>query len=199
MASSKSIVVTAYSNQWPVVFRQLKEVYQKKLSGLVLAIEHVGSTSVPGLKAKPIIDIDIIVNDTDKLNATIMKLGELGYRHKGDLGIAGREAFECLSPQVPLDGTDRIWPDHHLYVCLQDSLSLMNHLKFRNYLRTYPGEAQAYALLKEKLAAQFATDIDRYVEGKTTFITDILHKLGFEQDSLAVIRTQNQAANSDAD
>ncbi|WP_400191025.1 GrpB family protein [Hymenobacter sp. B81] len=194
MEPAKPILVTPYSDHWPIHFQQLQEVYASQVSGLVVGIEHVGSTSVPGLKAKPIIDIDVIVADETRLKAVIPRLADLGYRHVGDQGIRGREAFERTSPFAPFNHAGQAWPDHHLYVCLQGSVSLLNHLRFRDYLRAHPEQAQAYGQLKEKLAAECAGDMNRYVAGKTPFILRILQQLGFETASLAAIHSQNASA-----
>ncbi len=144
MPTSGKIIIADYSEEWPVLFNRLKNIYANTLGELVTGIEHVGSTSVKGLKAKPVIDIDIIIKDKDKLPPVIKILETLGYTHCGDLGINGREAFKCNSETVPLDGSNTIWPKHHLYVCLDGCDSLKNHLQFRNHLRAYPEQAQAY-------------------------------------------------------
>ncbi|MBT1704387.1 GrpB family protein [Chryseosolibacter indicus] len=191
MTAFKLITIAQYSEQWPATFLQLRSVYETRLSGLMEGIEHVGSTSVPGLKAKPIIDIDIIASDENKLKKITSVLEKLGYQHLGDLGIEGREAFKRISVSVPLDGSGREWPEHNLYVCLQGSLSLLNHIRFRDYLRSHPAQAHAYGELKEKLASKFSEDINGYVEGKTSFIVEILKQFGFDADSLALIRSQN--------
>jgi GrpB-like predicted nucleotidyltransferase (UPF0157 family) len=195
MPASKPIVLTPYSEQWPAVFQQLKRVYEVALAGLVEGVEHVGSTSVPGLQAKPIIDVDVVIADASQLEPVIIKLAALGYCHAGDQGIAGREVFKRSSPLVPLDGSGRTWPNHHLYVCLRESLSLQNHLRFRDYLRSHPEQAKVYGHLKEELATRFAGDMERYVEGKTPFILDVLSQLGFAASALALIRTQNALPN----
>ncbi|GAB2942401.1 GrpB family protein [Hymenobacter coalescens] len=191
MPAPKPIVLTPYSDQWPVVFQQLKDVYEAALVGLVEGIEHVGSTSVPGLQAKPVIDVDIIIAEAGQLAAVVPRLAALGYHHVGNQGIAGREAFKRTSALVPLDGSGKAWPPHHLYVCPRGSLSLLNHLTFRDYLRSHPQQARAYGQLKEELAAAFPGDMDRYVAGKTPFVLGVLQQLGFEAGSLALIQSQN--------
>jgi GrpB-like predicted nucleotidyltransferase (UPF0157 family) len=92
------------------------------------------------------------------------RLAILGYQHEGDLGISGREAF--TSPVAA--------PAHHLYVCPADSPELARHLAFRDYLRSHPGQARAYAELKRSLAERFYTDRDAYSRGKATFIESVL-------------------------
>jgi len=178
MLQHPRIVIEEYSSGWPLAFAQLQSVYRSRLGSYVAAIEHVGSTSVEGLSAKPIIDIDLIIEDSAVLKPVITVLQELGYQHAGDLGITGREAFKRTSSLTPVDGSSRTWPAHHLYVCMADNVSLKNHLAFRNYLRSHPPKAKAYGQLKKRLVAENPDDIDAYVSGKTEFITGVLKEMG---------------------
>jgi GrpB-like predicted nucleotidyltransferase (UPF0157 family) len=88
------LVIKAYHPQWPILFEELQVKFSDLLGNMVSAIEHVGSTSVPGLAAKPIIDLDVLLASAAYLPETIRRLATLGYEHEGDLGIAGREAFQ---------------------------------------------------------------------------------------------------------
>ena len=90
---TKHVVVLPYEKQWQQEFQIIKNELSNVLGKLAVSIEHVGSTAVEGLSAKPIIDIDVVIEDYDKLDAVIDALGKIGYRHEGDLGILGREAF----------------------------------------------------------------------------------------------------------
>src|SRR5271168_241502 len=101
------VIVVDYDLQWAEVFAELRSTLAAALGGLAVAIEHVGSTAVPGLPAKPIIDIDVVVPSPAKVPEAIARLATIGYVHQGDLGIAGREAF-ASPPNTPA---------HHLYVC----------------------------------------------------------------------------------
>jgi GrpB-like predicted nucleotidyltransferase (UPF0157 family) len=129
-----------------------------------MRVEHIGSTAVPGLAAKPVVDIDVIVCDVP---AAIRGLASLGYSHEGDLGIVGREAFR--------------WPPgetrHHLYVMAEASLELKRHVAFRDALRADRALRERYAELKRSLAAQHPQDRNRYTEGKSAFITAALREL----------------------
>ncbi|WNJ20224.1 GrpB family protein [Pontibacter sp. G13] len=187
----KPIVVLPYSHEWPRSFEALKSVIEPVISPFITAFEHVGSTSVPGLASKPIIDIDIVVASAASMEAVIKLLETLGYRHRGDLGITGREAFIRTDSHVPYTERRIIWPTHHLYACMENSLGLRNHLLLRDYLRAHPDEAEAYGALKRQLALKFPGDMDRYIAGKTQFITDILAKQGVSTHSLAQIRKEN--------
>jgi GrpB-like predicted nucleotidyltransferase (UPF0157 family) len=171
------IVVVGYDSTWPEVFAQISSRVWPVVRDVALAIEHVGSTAVPGLAAKPIVDIDIVVRDALAVSKAIERLATLGYAHRGNLGAEGREAFNSPTGL----------PRHHLYVCPEDSLALKNHLAFRNFLRTNPGEALKYGQLKRELAIMFADDIDSYIAGKTPFILDGLRSLGFTDEHLEEI------------
>jgi GrpB-like predicted nucleotidyltransferase (UPF0157 family) len=181
----QSPVVIAYDPSWPQLFERLKAPIWDAVEGLADSIEHVGSTSVPGLAAKPIIDMDVIVPMRAYIQPTIERLASLGYVHVGDLGIEDREAF-----QNPRDS-----PPHHLYVCVRGTAALENHLRVRDYLRSSPQEAKAYSDLKTQLADQYHDDLGRYVVGKTDFLVGILGKAG---GSEALLRTVRRA-NSDQD
>lgn len=187
-----TIIIEEYTSAWPKAFDQLQAIYRSRLGSYVVGIEHVGSTSVEGLPAKPVLDIDLIIEDSHMLPPVITVLEGLGYQHAGDLGIPGREAFRRISAHAPLNGSSHSWPAHNLYVCLAGSISLKNHLAFRNYLRSHPGKARVYGELKKRLAAEHPHDIDAYVEGKTAFITGILKEMGFDTAALDDITRQNR-------
>lgn len=180
-----TIEVVDYSSEWASTFEKLKSRILSSFQGIETTIEHVGSTSVPGLAAKPIIDIDIVA-DEGLIPAIIQRLARIGYRHRGNLGIEGREAFYAPAEL----------PAHHLYVCAQDGLALANHLALRDYLRTHPHAIQEYGDLKKALAQQFPQDIDAYIEGKTEFILNVLEQSDFSSESLDKIQTINQSSNS---
>lgn len=178
----RTITVVDYDPAWPTAFERLRARIWPAVADLATAIEHVGSTSVPGLAAKPVIDLDVVLRSGDHVPEAVARLAALGYGHRGDLGIAGREAFE------PPPGA----PEHHLYVCPPDSPALANHLALRDRLRGHPDLAAAYGALKQRLARAFAQDIDGYVDGKTGFILDVLRATGFAEDELARIERANR-------
>jgi GrpB-like predicted nucleotidyltransferase (UPF0157 family) len=135
---------------------------------LAVAIEHVGSTAVPGLPAKPIIDIDVVVPSSSDVPEAIARLATIGYVHRGDLGIAGREVFAAPS------GT----PPHHLYVCPADGAELARHRFFRDYLISHPEIASAYGSLKKAAAEQHRDDRAAYIEAKSEFVAGVLRARG---------------------
>ena len=173
LSKTRHIKIVDYNPQWSIVFTELQRVIKATLGDLALSIEHIGSTSVTGLAAKPIIDIDVVIKSNDLLPEVIQSLAKLGYIHQGDLGIVGREAFGRENEYVPCDGKGRTWQNHHLYVCPQDSTALARHLAFRNYLRQNADAVLAYGKLKQQLAKKFSHDIDSYIEGKNAFIEEI--------------------------
>lgn len=158
------VIIVEYDLAWPVQFEKIKTTVLARLGPVAVAVEHVGSTSVPGLAAKPIIDIDVVVPDESDVPAAIRLLRTLGYEHEGDLGITGREAFS-----VPIGATP-----HHLYLVTASSRELKRHLAFRNRLRADPEAAREYEALKRRLAAQFGADRSGYSESKSTFVEKLL-------------------------
>jgi GrpB-like predicted nucleotidyltransferase (UPF0157 family) len=147
-----------------------------------MAFEHVGSTSVPGLRAKPVIDACIVVASPRDIPHVVKALTKLGYDHRGDLGVPGREAFR-QPPSLP---------KHHLYASHRGSLSLKSHLGLRDYLRAHPEAAREYGDLKATLASRFPEDIDAYIARKTDFILRLLGQIGLTSEELAAIRAINQ-------
>lgn len=166
---TKYVVVLPYDEAWKKDFEEIKAELMAVLDGLVLSVEHVGSTSVPGLAAKPIIDIDVIIEDTDCFEKVKTALETIGYQHEGDLGIPGREAFKY-------HGKEHL-RKHHLYVCAKDSDELKRHLSFRDYLRTHPEAVKEYGRIKEEGARLYPNDIDSYIEYKAPFIENIYEQI----------------------
>ncbi len=168
--AAKKIVVEPYSETWEQAFLDIKAEIADALGALVIRIEHVGSTSVRGLSAKPIIDLDVVIQDRSSLSAAIAALERIGYRHEGDLGIPGREAFAY-------DGKEHLM-EHHLYVCPEDSAELMRHVAFRDYLRMHPEAVRAYSRIKEEGARLYPYDREKYTEHKSAFIEKIYAEIG---------------------
>ncbi|GJM35172.1 MAG: hypothetical protein DHS20C18_41730 [Saprospiraceae bacterium] len=154
------MLIQTYNPIWKQHFETIKEVLQSALHGHTIAIEHIGSTSVPGLAAKPIIDIDIVFPADAEFIAIKTDLSKIGYYHNGDQGIANREAFkrnEGLNKHPVLDEIE-----HHLYVCPADSQELHRHLLFRNYLRRHNWAREEYGKLKYALAKETNQDRKAY-------------------------------------
>ena len=164
--------VVPYDPEWRSDFEKIKRELDVALGNLALAVEHIGSTSVEGLSAKPCIDIDIVIEDYSMLKEVIERLAAIGYNHEGDLGIAGREAFDYKDkPHLA---------KHHLYVCPKDSSELRRHIAFRDYLRANPEAVKEYSRIKEEGAELFFFDIDKYIEHKSPFINEFYKMLGLD-------------------
>jgi GrpB-like predicted nucleotidyltransferase (UPF0157 family) len=185
-----TIELETYNPNWAHQFEELKNVYTLYLKDLVKDVEHVGSTAVPHLVAKPILDIDLIISDEAKLQKVIEVLATLGYEFRGDQGIKDRYAFRANDNTTPNIGTHRTWPKHHLYCCIANSVSLNNHITLRNALGNDPELSAAYGRLKKELASR-TNDMDVYIEGKSDFIANILLQNGFEVNEIKDIFNQN--------
>ena len=168
--TTRNIVVVPYDSNWKQQFESIRAEIQDALGELALSIEHVGSTSVEGLSAKPIIDIDVVIEDESKLQAVVERLAGIGYEHEGNLGIVGREAFGYT-------GKEHL-QNHHLYVCTKDSPELKRHLTFRDYLRSHEEAVREYSRIKEEGAKLFPNDIDGYISYKTGWIEKIYREIG---------------------
>ncbi|GED18079.1 GrpB family protein [Aneurinibacillus migulanus] len=172
---SQIIKIENYNPKWESEFCKLQAVIETAMEQLILSIEHVGSTSVKGLGAKLILDIDVVIEDYNVLPNVIKGLEKIGYFHQENWSFEGREAFGRKDILVPWDGKSTIWMEHHLYVCNKDSKELARHLAFRDYLRDHPEAIIEYEQLKKDLAKN-AKDRTDYSLGKTNFITKILEK-----------------------
>jgi GrpB-like predicted nucleotidyltransferase (UPF0157 family) len=157
------VVVLAYDPDWPGRFQSLRKRIADALGNMASAIEHVGSTAVPDLAAKPIIDLDVLLASETMLTAAIERLAHLGYIHRGNLGVPEREAFRAPAGD----------PRHHLYVCSPCSIEFRRHMAFRDYLRSHPKDAKIYGDLKIALAERFREDRSAYNAAKREFVEEL--------------------------
>lgn len=166
LAVTTEITVSDYDQAWTGWFAELHARIWPAVKDIALRIDHVGSTAVPGLAAKPIIDMDIVVDSDDRIRPVIARLAGLGYRWQGDLGVVGRQAF--VAPQgVSL-------PRHHLYLVVEDGKAHLDHWLLRDLLRE-DGEARArYGALKRRNAALADGDMDLYVAAKAALVAELL-------------------------
>ena len=176
LMTKSGIRIEDYNPDWAIIFRDLKVVLEAELEDLLLTIERVGSTSVSNLSAKPIIDVDLVMDNHNVLPRVTQKLEKLGYYHEGNIGVEGREAFGRKDQLTPWHGEKRIWMEHHLYVCCKDNKELARHLAFRNHLHNHPKVAKEYGRLKKELA-NTTNDRVSYAEGKSEFINKILEEI----------------------
>jgi GrpB-like predicted nucleotidyltransferase (UPF0157 family) len=180
-----AVEVVPYSEQWPVRFAEVATALSRALEGVpVVAIEHVGSTSVPGLPAKPILDVDVIVR-RPHVSAAIAALVEAGYAHQGDLGLTDRE---CLS--APDDD-----PRRNVYVCVEGTLHVRNHLAVRDVLRARADLRERYGAVKTQLARRPEMDIDTYVEAKSGVLQEVLAASELSEDERATILAVNSRSS----
>jgi GrpB-like predicted nucleotidyltransferase (UPF0157 family) len=169
---TKNVIVTPYDKSWKSAFEAIKQEIESAISDLILGIEHVGSTSVEGMSAKPCIDIDVIIKDYSVFDKVIGKLESIGYTHEGDLGIKDREAFKYTDKPHLMR--------HHLYVCPQFSEELHRHINFRNFLRDNTDAVKKYSQVKETAAKLFPNDIDKYIEYKSPCIEELYKLCGLK-------------------
>src|ERR1700729_3112381 len=182
MRTNDPVLIQDYDPAWPEAFSKLAARVNAALGSLVVTIEHIGSTAVPGLAAKPIIDLDVVLGSPADLPEGIRLLASLGYVHEGDLGITGREAFR--SPEGE--------PRHHLYVLTVGANELRRHLAFRDALRDDNELRDKYAVLKRSIAKAYQDDRSGYTEAKTDFITSITrHQMA--QDAVEPLRARLSA------
>ena len=164
------VIVLPYDAAWKTAFEAIKGQLERAVGDLVISIEHVGSTSVEGLSAKPCIDIDVVIEDYGVFEEVVRRLADMGYIHEGDLGIPDREAF-CYSAKPHL-------MSHHLYVCPRYSRELHRHITFRDYLRSHPEAVKQYGTVKEEGARLFPDDIEGYIAHKTPCIEELYRQCG---------------------
>lgn len=183
--------IESYKEEWKFEFENLKNELLKILPDKSIDIQHVGSTAVPNLVAKPILDIDIIINDPALLYKISERLTTIGYSNVGEQGITGRFAFSQNSAYTPMTDQKRKWQQHHLYVCYSDSLALKNHLLFRDALLNDKELVTQYSALKANLVKEEGMTKEKYWRRKTDFIISVLAGLGFQPDELIEIKNAN--------
>jgi GrpB-like predicted nucleotidyltransferase (UPF0157 family) len=168
------ILILDYDPAWPALFEAERELLQAAIGDWALAIEHVGSTSVPGLAAKPIIDIGVPLRSFEDALHCISPLFELGYQCLGEYGIPGRIFFRKLT-DTPAPGQDGggIGRTHHVHAYQQDHYEFVQQILFRDYIRSHPEDARAYEQVKRRLAEEHS-DMNEYAMAKSEFVQDIL-------------------------
>lgn len=184
-------LIQPYNPDWKTEFENLKQVLCIALQHFKIAIEHIGSTAIPGLCAKPILDIDIVLKDTTLLADISAILEKLGYNNRGEQGIKGRFAFRQSTGTTPLTTTAKKWQEHHLYICFADSLALKNHLLVRNALLQNDELVQEYAQLKLALSQEKGITREQYTQQKTDFIITVLAQNGLDERALSDIKKAN--------
>ena len=169
---TKKVIVLPYDEAWKSAFEEIKQEIENAIGDLILGIEHVGSTSVEGMSAKPCIDIDVVIKDYSVFDTVVSKLEAIGYTYEGNLGIKDREAFKYTNkPHLQ---------KHHLYVCPQYSEELHRHITFRDYLKSNIEAIKKYSSIKETAAQLFPDNIDKYIEYKSPCIEELYALCGLK-------------------
>jgi len=170
------IEIVSYDRSWPARFDAEAACIVEAMAGAALRIEHVGSTSVPGLAAKPVIDIQVSVASLGNLDLHAVPLARLGYNHV---------AFGAVDLVYPFFQKPAAWPTtHHIHLCVLGSEHERRHLAFRDYLRAHPEVAAEYVAVKQSLAAAHAGDTaesrELYSLSKTEFVCSVLERAHFQ-------------------
>ena len=168
---NQPMLIEKYNPDWVKQFNNIKSQLEPSLSGLECSIEHVGSTSVPNLDSKPIIDIDIVYLAKPDFEKIKQGLEKIGYYHNGNQGLEGREVFK-RNGQLSHEVLDHI--KHHLYVCPTDSKALERHLLSRDHLRKNEEARIKYQQMKHELAEQSNQDRKKYQELKELYVNDFI-------------------------
>jgi GrpB-like predicted nucleotidyltransferase (UPF0157 family) len=171
----KAVLIKEYEASWPERFDKISAVVGSALHGVAHRIEHVGSTSVSGLAAKPIIDIDIVYMKPCDFLEIGRRLYKLGYMHNGNQGILDREAFKRIESRRRHRILDKI--RHHLYVCPAESAALNRHLLFRDYLRENAWARREYYALKKDIAVRANQDQKAYASMKEVEAKDFVLRI----------------------
>lgn len=159
----RKVEVCSYSKEWSLMFAEEVEKLKLIFGNEIIDIHHIGSTSVPELKAKPIVDIMPVVRDIDHVDKYNQEMQVIGYEPKGENGIPGRRYFQK-------GGDNR---SHHVHIYQVGSYEIKRHLAFRDYLQRHPDVKKSYGELKGRLAKQFPYDIESYINGKEHLVREI--------------------------
>ncbi|MGK9044615.1 GrpB family protein [Mammaliicoccus vitulinus] len=160
--------VVPYDSIWQHLFLEEKKHLQSLLKEHSINIEHIGSTAIPGLSAKPIIDILIVVKDSKAIDAFTQELSALGYESKGERGVIGNRYFKKYDNYGEVS--------HHLHIYDEDSPHILRLISFRDYLRTFNGERERYSRLKHDLVVDYPGDSNEYYKGKDSMIKEFEKK-----------------------
>ena len=165
-----SVIIADYKPMWPTLYEEERAHILHVIGDCIEDIQHIGSTSVPGLGAKPIIDIMVGIHDLSLVDNCVQPLQRLGYEYLGEFGIPGRHYFrkppEALTPHRT----------HHIHVVKTNHDGWKRNILFRDYLRAHTEDAKQYEVLKRALSKQFGSDREGYTDAKTEFIEAVLVK-----------------------
>lgn len=173
--------VVPHQPEWKHQYTHEAEQIVRALHGLAMTLHHIGSTAIPNISAKPIIDILMEVDDLDELDTRSSNMEQLGYEAMGEFGIPGRRYFR----KNDASGTRT----HQIHAFQTGSAGAVRHLAFRDYMIAHPAAAHEYSALKENLARQHSANFEAYMDGKDAFIKEHEHK--------ALIWTRERASTDD--
>ena len=162
----RKVEVVPYNHQWPQMFEDEASKIKTIMNEIMVEIDHIGSTSIPGMSAKPVIDILVEVNSIEKVDSYNQEMMDLGYDPKGENGIPNRRYFSK-------GGDNRT---HHVHIFQSGNPEIARHLQFRDYLTAHPEDANLYSELKQSLAKQYPADIEQYILGKDKLVKELDEK-----------------------
>ena len=158
------VTVVAHDPAWKNDFEAEADHIARALGDMVVSLYHIGSTAIPGIFAKPVIDILLAVDDIVRLDDKSSAMEQLGYEAMGEFGIPGRRYFrKDIASGIRT---------RHVHAFAAGSTEIERHLAFRDYMIAHPAEAQAYSQLKQRLAREHPGDIEAYMDGKDLFIKE---------------------------
>lgn len=189
MITYKNIEIVPYNPDWPLEFEKEAEKIKAALGDNCIEVHHIGSTSVLGLAAKPIIDILPVVKDINKVDQAILAMQELGYEMGKELFIIPHRKMFAKTSEIRT---------HNVHIFKQDSAEIDCHLKFRNWLREHPNDRDKYTLLKQNLAEKFPDNMLLYYSGKEDFILNIGAKSGWDKLRIVQAHTLKELETSKA-
>lgn len=163
MSLPMDVRVVPYDPDWPAAFAVEAESIRGALRDVPANVHHIGSTAIPGIFAKPIIDILLVVPSLELLDSQVPLMEALGYESLGEFGIAGRRYFRKDSATTGIR-------THQVHAFEAGSTGARRHLAFRDYMRSHPDAAQEYSLLKQRLANEFPHSMPDYIDGKDAFV-----------------------------
>jgi GrpB-like predicted nucleotidyltransferase (UPF0157 family) len=161
----KKVEVVPHDPRWRDAFEAEAKQVAAALGENVVAIHHIGSTAIPNIYAKPVVDLLVEVRDITKIDGRSSAMESLGYEVMGEFGIPGRRYFRKDNQE----GTRT----HQIHAFEAGSAEAERHLAFRDYIIAHPGDAQSYSELKRKLAEEYPQSIDEYMDGKDGFIKEM--------------------------
>ncbi len=162
----RRVGIVSYNPNWKEIYKEESKKIKNVLSDIIVDIHHIGSTAIPGIKAKPVIDILVEVKDIEAVDRYNNKMEELGYEVMGEYGIPKRRFFRK-------GGNNRT---HHIHIFQVGNEEIERHINFKEYLISHPDKAREYSKLKEKLTNKYTYDVENYTNGKSDFIKEIDRK-----------------------